>query len=106
MLVVKPHHALDNIATRVEGCFGPIQKTCRSKELIHGVLHGSALHATGPRLCYVISLINLNLSLTNSGSTKILCIMYKDKIHARLYIIKISYVGYQYFVGFAFVMQA
>jgi len=83
-----------------------LQRSSRSKELIHGVLHGSALHATGPSLCYVISLINLNLSLTNSGSTKILCIMYKDKIHAGLYIIKISYIGYQYFVGFAFVMQA
>ena len=60
-------------------------------------------------LCYVIPLINLNRTLINSGGTKILCMIIQLKFtepEAGVCIVKISYIGYQYFVSFVFVMRA
>jgi len=61
-------------------------------------------------LCYVILLMNLNIILINSGSTKILwCMIVMLKFtepEAEVYITRISYTGLQYFVSVVFVMQA
>jgi len=59
-------------------------------------------------LRFVIMLINLNLILINFG-TKILCMIVKLKFtepEAEVYIIRISYIGYQNFVSFVFVLLA
>jgi len=60
-------------------------------------------------LCYAMPLINLNLILTNYGSTKILCMIIKLKFtkpEAKVYITGISYTELQYFVSFVFVTRA
>jgi len=59
-------------------------------------------------LCSVILLVNLIRTLINSGSTKISCLIIKLKFtepEAEVYIIRTSYVGFQYFVSLVFVMR-
>jgi len=60
-------------------------------------------------LCYATLLINSNPILINSGNIKILCMITNLKFkesEVEVHIIRNSYIGYQYFVSFVFVMWA
>jgi len=81
--------------------------TCANIILLTGQLIFGIVCLT--MLCYVILLINLNFILINFGSTKMLFMIIKLKFtepEAEVYMIRISYIGFQYFVSFGFVMQA
>jgi len=59
--------------------------------------------------CYATLLINLNPILINTGNIKILCMTVKLKFtepEVEVHITRTSYIGYQYFVSFVFVMRA
>jgi len=54
-------------------------------------------------------LINLNHILINTGNIKILCMTIKLKFtepEVEFHITRTSYIGYQYFVSFVFVMRS
>jgi len=60
-------------------------------------------------LCYATLLINLNHILKNSGNMKILCMTTKPKFtepEVEVHIAITSYIGYQYFVSFVFLMRS
>jgi len=60
-------------------------------------------------LHYATLLINLNPILINSDNIKTLCMTIKLKFmepEDEVHITRTSYIGYQYFVSFVFVMQA
>jgi len=60
-------------------------------------------------LCDTVNNLGLNTILINSDNIKILCIIIKLKFtepEVDVHITRTSYIGYQYFVSFIFVMRA
>jgi len=81
--------------------------TCAKYFLITGYLVFGTVYLT--MFCYATLLINLNLTLLNSGNIEILCMTIKLKFtepKVVVHITRTSYIEYQYFVSFVFVMQA